>query len=464
MTTSEAIMDTRDSGDDVRPEDMPDPRGKLTWKQRWKKWRELAFMWFYPTVAYMVVMGAFLSLAPASPIARIRLVLIGLMVFWTVMWASFAFSGDPYRRRTHALSFAYYFVLLSFAVFSLPTLVLGNAIGGEPLGIISGCVQDPRAAEQVRCLNPAIVIQQPAAPESAAAAAPAPAQGLQLSRAAVRNQWLVNVGGTIKPQVSCDPAVDAANRKLRLDEACTPGSPGNRVFVSGGVVVPLSFVIIALVGGAISLSRQVPEIQRLSETYDYESPPSGRSAGRYIVPRVVNPVLSAADVRQKLVFLIVQFISAPLLAAIAYQVIEPESAATSAALAFMCGFGSQAVLEWVRTIGESIGRRKTGQAGARESATATGAATGVIYGVVKAAGQPQAYVRIQVDNSAAATRSDADGLFFLKDVLAGDRLLIVEGCDWPAAVHVTAGAAIQCSIDVEALREEGAARAGSLAA
>lgn len=442
-------MDIRNSANDDCPRDDPAPCARAAREQQLQTWQERLCVWFYPTVTYVTVMAAFLSLAPTLPMARLRIVLFGAVFFWTVMWASYAFSGDPYRRRTHALGFAYYFVILSFSIFSLPTLVLGNAIGGEPLGIISGCVREQTAAEQVRCERNADGLLPPAAPGEPAPAGHA--SNLQLVRTAVRNQWLVNVGGTIRPQNACDPKTDAAIRKVHPEQACTLGSPGNRVYVSGGVVVPLPFVMVALVGGAISLSRRVPEIQRCSETYDHDVPRSVRRGGLGM-PLVVRPELSAADVRLNLLFLIVQFTSAPMLASVAYQVIEPESASTSTALAFMCGFGSEAVLKWIKSVGEVIGSRKPEQAGYRDIVAATGA----LYGIVKSHGQPREQVRIGLFGSAASARSDGDGLFFLSNIRAGEQQLIVEGCRRRVAVHVAPGEAVRCMIDLDVLGVEGA--------
>jgi hypothetical protein len=70
----------------------------------------------------------------------------------------------------------------------------------------------------------------------------------------LKNQWLINIGGAVTPQ---DPT----------KEKCPPGQQC-RMFVTGGIAVPLYSVILALIGGAISISRRVPEIQKRSEN-DY---------------------------------------------------------------------------------------------------------------------------------------------------------------------------------------------------
>lgn len=461
-------MDTHghDSSDDEHRDGRHGPAPDLKQKQWLRKWKDRVITWFYPTVAYLTVVGAVLTLARSQRLevqgqGAAETILLGIVAYCAVMWASFAFSGDPYLHRTHALGFAYFFILVSFSIFSLPAF-FGNVVGGEPLGIVSGCVPDPTASEQVRCQNLAVIARQSAAQEGSTGVADPPAippappaaprQLAQQPPSPPRNHWLVNVGGTIRPQQpSCDPQSAAKNRPLRSDEACDLGSPGNRVFVSGGMVVPLQFIVIALAGGAISLSRRVPEVQKKSETYDYAVPRAIRHARSLHVPAVVRPELSGADVRQDLVFQIVQFVSAPWVAAVAFQVIEPESAGTSAGLAFMCGFGSEAVLKWIKSIGDSIGRHRSELAGVPAIASATGA----IYGVVNSDGKPQRGIPVRVDSAppgTGITYTDKDGLYFLPSIQAGAQLLIVGDYQRPVVAHVEPGLAREYAIDLADLR------------
>lgn len=71
----------------------------------------------------------------------------------------------------------------------------------------------------------------------------------------------------------------------------------------GGLVIPLYLVILSLIGGAVSLTRRVPELQKQSD-------PS-------YTPAQNAPRLSPGILREYLVFQIVQFVSAPMLAAVA---------------------------------------------------------------------------------------------------------------------------------------------------
>src|SRR5439155_8420943 len=108
------------------------------------------------------------------------------------------------------------------------------------------------------------------------------------------------------------------------------------VHVRGGLVVPLYFVIVSLMGGAVGLLRRVPEIQRRSE-HDY-------------VGTEKEPKLLPGEVRERLGFQIIQFISAPLIAVTAYHAIAPESRTASVALAFTSGFASESILLMIRGI------------------------------------------------------------------------------------------------------------------
>ncbi|MCK5353608.1 MAG: hypothetical protein KAJ63_00705, partial [Methyloprofundus sp.] len=102
-------------------------------------------------------------------------------------------------------------------------------------------------------------------------------------------QWLFNIGG----RVVCG--------KYRLD-TCE---------ITGGLVVPLYFVVLALLGGAISLTRRVPEYQKRSAE-NYQGTVNAKES-----------FMSYEQVRESLAFQIIQFISAPLIAIVAYHLIEP---------------------------------------------------------------------------------------------------------------------------------------------
>jgi len=258
-------------------------------------------------------------------------------------WFIDAFTGDPYRKRTHAVILSYFFVVVSLLLLTVPTFVGSKSIGGEPIGILPGCVPEADMKE-LNCTKSKPVATsatgegkvQPKAKSGEKAAPAQPKSGTpganqktdpQDAGQALNNQWLINIGGVISPQDAPAPKV------------CGKDAPC-RMYVTGGISVPLYFVILALIGGAISLSRRVPEIQKYSEN-GYVGTPT-------------EPKLQPEVVRERLAFQILQFISAPLIAVTAYQIIRPDTMAGSAALAFTCGFGSETILLMIRGVANGL--------------------------------------------------------------------------------------------------------------
>lgn len=240
-------------------------------------------------------------------------------------WFASSFTGSSIGCRNDQFQFAYFFVVVSFAVLTVPPIVGNLAFGGEPLGIISGCVQETKVAD-LRC----ILLPEATGQSSNADAVPANAQA-PADPGRIRNQWLVNIGGTLTRQ---------PNGCTRTTRDCALGSPNNRAYVSGGVVVPLPLVIIAMFGGAISLSRRVPEIQKQSEDG--------------YVGTVAKPAIEKHEAREQLVFQIMQFVSAPLTAIAAHQIIEPQTLTSAVALAFLAGFGSETILMMIRGVTDGL--------------------------------------------------------------------------------------------------------------
>lgn len=269
---------------------------------------------------------------PPQPLAY-KVLLLGTIAC-AAGWFIHAFTGDPLVRRREQVKFAYFFVIASFAVLMIPPFVKSQALGSEPIGIVSGCVLDAGAAAQLRC-NPdgGPVPRTGAQVEEGRPAAAASAADPATARLPAHNQWLVNIGGALRAQSELPCTAGSP-------EACLPGAPGNRVDITGGVVVPLPFVIVALFGGAVSLSRRVPEIQKRSEP---------GFAGT-----VAEPAIDARQAREELVFQIMQFASAPLIAITAYQVVEPASQAGAVALAFLAGFGSETILLMIRGVANGL--------------------------------------------------------------------------------------------------------------
>lgn len=256
------------------------------------------------------------------------------------------------------------------------------------------------------------------------------------------DQWLINLGGTIlktgQPPIPAKPVAEvkrpAAEQKSDGTDAGgkSAGSENrssirNPVRIHGGLVVPLYFVIIALMGGAVSLLRRVPEIQRRSE-HDY-------------VGTEKEPRLSPGEVRERLGFQIIQFISAPLIAVTAYHAIGPESKTASVALGFTSGFGSESILLMIRGVVEGIKPQSITQQPAK------GIAGGVV--VVQATNQPVADAELSVvGQPLLTTKSDLQGLFAIHDIPPGDHVIDATLNNQNANIKVTisAGKTTVCRI------------------
>lgn len=107
--------------------------------------------------------------------------------------------------------------------------------------------------------------------------------------------------------------------------------------IHGGITVPLYFIIVALVGASISLTRKVPEYQR--HFFDEDKP------------------FDAFEMREQLVLQILQFLSAPFLAITGYILITPAGPTTSIPLAFVAGYSSETVLRLITSAIENVTKK-----------------------------------------------------------------------------------------------------------
>ena len=108
------------------------------------------------------------------------------------------------------------------------------------------------------------------------------------------------------------------------------------VKISGGLVVPLYFIVLALIGAAVSIMRRIPEYQR----------------------RVVSgeeKQITKEKAREYLVFQIMQFLSAPLIAVTAYYLLDPGSSKKlTIVIGFASGFASESILVMIRALVEKL--------------------------------------------------------------------------------------------------------------
>ena len=334
-----------------------------------------------------------------------------------LMWGVHCFTGDPYERRTYQVSFTYFVMAASFLIFALPLAVRNQAVGTEPIGILSGCVAGDGGDQLLSCRR---------ASATGCEAQPDVASALKCerSRTDTNYHWVLNVGGTLSPLRAATSVNCSADP---TQPECKAGSEQKRVAITGGMVVPLPFLFIALVGGAISMSRRIPEIQKRSEA-EYLGTPA-------------EPKLLPCEVRERLAFQILQFVSAPLLAIVAYQAIHPENPSTAAVLAFMSGFGSEYVLAMVRGLFDGI----------KPAAPPAALATATLTGVVTRGAVPVAGAKVGLPNAALGVTTGPDGRYVLAAVPlgAGQVTAAHDGLSRTAAFNLPAGGAA-CDVDLEA--------------
>ena len=132
--------------------------------------------------------------------------------------------------------------------------------------------------------------------------------------------------------VGAPAALDPIDRRLQGGKFFLP-----RIIVHGGVTVPFYFILLSLLGAAVSMTRRVPEYQKrfLDDADEFWAP----------------------EARQRLVFQILQFLSAPVIAMTAYALIMPAGTTGSIALAFASGFSSESILLAITSLANSLETR-----------------------------------------------------------------------------------------------------------
>ena len=192
------------------------------------------------------------------------------------------------------------------------------------------------------------------------------------------HQWVVSIGGSIilnastNTQVSSQPAKTAAadaSAKLAIPPVtgdCLANnnrhpncdiSENTRVAIEAGLVVPLYVIVLSLMGGAVSMTRRVPEYQRrLNCWYPATGLAAGAGQGDEDAPDCGDgqKALHPTCAREFLVFQMMQVLSAPLLAMTAYFVFPPTTPALSVVLGFIAGFASETILLRIRGLSELL--------------------------------------------------------------------------------------------------------------
>ena len=255
----------------------------------------------------------------------------------------------------------------------------------RPIAIFIGCTLDSKA-KNLRCeeLKKENVINPVDENQSQPQATPPVSIG---------QAWVINIGGYIE---KCNP--DNSNNEYGKSPTCE---------VREGLLIPLYFIILALMGGSISLTRRLPELQK--------------QAGSEHIATERQPKLSQYEFREHLIFQMVQFISAPFLAILAYYLIEPSNTTNAVVLAFAAGFASETILLMVRSLANKI-------TPANNAAPQYGAVTGVVTFGDKdpnLAGKPVDKIEVSLSGSPQIQSiTDAQGFYMLGNVPVGDHSIL----------------------------------------
>jgi hypothetical protein len=269
------------------------------------------------SVADQVVPGAAPGAAPHrfEPVTHALVLVMGLTPLMAVIWFLYLFGGVEMRpgRLGQIIVFCYLGTGVMIIGSLLPFVALPLAPGlqklmaDSPVGVTPGCRlsadQEP-VPKEIACSSHA-------------------------------EQWLVNIGGIMEP-ASPAPAGAAAGLPQATASAQSGPPPADSrdrrsptgwpaAQIRGGLVVPLYFVVLSLIGAAISMTRGVPDCQR-----------------RLIPGRPDS--MTPEDARGYLVLQIMQVLSAPLIAIVAYYALEPDAPRTAVLLGFACGFASETIL------------------------------------------------------------------------------------------------------------------------
>jgi hypothetical protein len=125
----------------------------------------------------------------------------------------------------------------------------------------------------------------------------------------------------------------AMSTQIRSFMDATYGPPDS-YRIHGGLVVPLYFVVLAIMGGIVSMMRKIPEIQKYVAI-----------KGQNIQGENLEGGLKA---REKLIFQILQVLSAPMIAVTAFYQVNPNNLGSIVILGFVSGFASETILLMIR--------------------------------------------------------------------------------------------------------------------
>ncbi len=297
----------------------------------------------------------------------------------TAFWFIRCFTGDAQRRITDIFVFAYAFTIGSFALLVLPFVSEPpSTVGARPasLELLRACVRSSSmgglgaVSAVVMCPGDDPKAQKWPSRHNNAGNAGNAGEEEQVYGGEVRYTLMLAIGGVTAVVVDADapvpkPADTAASAvaatAASAASAASATSPDSATSaagcgtqsgsaedcpirrhseVMGGLAVPFFVLVMAFIGGAVSLSRRIPEYQR-------------RMHPSYVATDKESK-LQAFQAREYVVFQIMQLVSAPFLAVATWFIVSPASLTSAATLAFGTGFASEPLLLMIRGLVEGI--------------------------------------------------------------------------------------------------------------
>ncbi len=158
-----------------------------------------------------------------------------------------------------------------------------------------------------------------------------------------KSQWVLNIGGTIDEiNLKECVTVECMNREKRSHPE---RYSNNNIQISGGLVIPLYILVLAIMGAAVNMTRRVPEYQR--QVYLYMKQSDEKKSAE-------SDAISCEDAREFMVFQLMQVVSAPIVAITAYYIIVPQTPAVSIVLGVISGFAAETVLVALRAFADKL--------------------------------------------------------------------------------------------------------------
>jgi cell division septation protein DedD len=264
----------------------------------------------------------------------------------TTIWFIRCFTGDARQRITDIFVFAYAFTIGSFATLVLPFVTESPTLGdARPaiLELVRGCVRD-NAMGGLGGVS-AVVLCPSDGPKGEPWPNRRQPNGKEEPNAGpLRYALMLAIGGVTATVIDAPATASAGAATAASSGASAPpidnGATLRHHEVIGGLAVPFFVLVMAFIGGAVSLSRRIPEYQR-------------RLHPNYI-PTEKEGRMRPFEAREVVVFQIMQLVSAPFLAVATWFIVSPMSLTAAATLAFGTGFASEPLLLMIRGLVEGI--------------------------------------------------------------------------------------------------------------